>query len=101
MLDHPNVVKIYQLYRQDPFYYYMVLEYLSEGDLLGHIAGMERRSTVGYCRVKCARRPSMSKSRSRSAVHLTSPHIPAPAGLGLGWARLGLREQHTYSSTPR
>ncbi|CAM9817661.1 unnamed protein product, partial [Ascophyllum nodosum] len=36
-LDHPNVIKIYSFYRNDPQYFYMVLELMSGGELFDRI----------------------------------------------------------------
>lgn len=37
-LQHPHVVKIYNFYRDDPKYYYMVLEFAAGGELIDRIA---------------------------------------------------------------
>ena len=36
MLDHPNVIKLYEVYESD-LYLHLVLEYIKGGDLLGYI----------------------------------------------------------------
>lgn len=37
VLQHSNVVGIYQFFKDDPDYYYMVLEYMSGGELFDRI----------------------------------------------------------------
>lgn len=37
MLQHPNVVKIYQFFQDDPDYYYVVLEFVAGGELFDRI----------------------------------------------------------------
>lgn len=37
MLQHSNVVCIYQFFKDDPDYYYMVLEYMAGGELFDRI----------------------------------------------------------------
>jgi len=32
-VDHPNVVKVYQFYKRERFFYYVVLESLAGGEL--------------------------------------------------------------------
>lgn len=36
-LQHPNVVGIYKFFRDDPEYYYMVLEFMAGGELFDRI----------------------------------------------------------------
>ena len=42
-LDHPNIVKLYELY-QDERFYYLVTEFLSGGELFDRIKEMDEFS---------------------------------------------------------
>lgn len=37
MLQHSNVVGVYQFFKDDPEYYYMVLEFMAGGELFDRI----------------------------------------------------------------
>lgn len=44
-LTHPNVVKIFHFFKEEPKYYYTVLQHLEGGELVDHIARKVQVST--------------------------------------------------------
>lgn len=47
LLQHSNVVSIHQFFQDDPEYYYMVMEYMSGGELFDRIVQKVREGEKG------------------------------------------------------
>lgn len=55
-LEHPNVVGIYGFYKNDPEYYYMVMDFMAGGVLFDRIAQKVRLAIirgVSFCPMQC------------------------------------------------